>query len=529
MKIVFEFLNYILEQRNEILTLLIQHIRLTVFSVLLAIVLGVPLGILVKYVQKLNKPILGFANIVQAIPSMALLGMAIPLLGIGSAPAIAMVILYSLLPIIKNTYTGLSNISPQIMEAAKGIGLTKMQRLFKIQIPLSLPVIMAGIRVSAVTAVGLMTIAAYIGAGGLGYLVFSGIRTINNFQILAGAIPACLLALFVDYIFSIIERLVTPISLQTNTLINTREIYLQRKKEKKIIYTVVLVIILIASLQIINNNKKNIKTITVGSLMFTEQLILGNMISDLIESNTDIKVNRKLALGGTQIVFGALERGDIDLYVDYTGTMYSSVLKYTPTNDVQFVYDTVKKELKEKNKIEVLEPFYFNNTYVLAIREDTKKRYNLKNISDLRIADNRLIFCGTIEFMNRKDGIIGLTNLYSLNFKSYMAIDDAPRYIAINNKEVDIITAFSTDGLLKKFSLVTLKDDKNLFPPYYPVPLMRESTLKKYKELRGLLNRLGVLLNENIMIELNYQVDELQKDPRIVAREFLITNNLIKE
>ena len=256
MTIVFEFLNYILEQRNEILTLLIQHIRLTVFSVLLAIVLGVPLGILVKYVQKLNKPILGFANIVQAIPSMALLGIAIPLLGIGSAPAIAMVILYSLLPIIKNTYTGLSNISPQIMEAAKGIGLTKMQRLFKIQIPLSLPVIMAGIRVSAVTAVGLMTIAAYIGAGGLGYLVFSGIRTINNFQILAGAIPACLLALFVDYVFSIIERLVTPISLQTNALINIKEIYLQRKKEKKIIYASIFIIILIVSLQIINNSKK---------------------------------------------------------------------------------------------------------------------------------------------------------------------------------------------------------------------------------------------------------------------------------
>lgn len=529
MTIVFEFLNYILEQRNEILTLLIQHIRLTVFSVLLAIVLGVPLGILVKYVQKLNKLILGFANIVQAIPSMALLGIAIPLLGIGSAPAIAMVILYSLLPIIKNTYTGLSNISPQIMEAAKGIGLTKMQRLFKIQIPLSLPVIMAGIRVSAVTAVGLMTIAAYIGAGGLGYLVFSGIRTINNFQILAGAIPACLLALFVDYVFSIIERLVTPISLQTNALINIKEIYLQRKKEKKIIYASIFIIILIVSLQIINNSKKNSKTITVGSLMFTEQLILGNMVSDLIEGNTDIKVNRKLALGGTQIVFGALERGDIDLYVDYTGTMYSSVLKYAPTNDVQFVYDTVKKELKEKNKIEVLDPFYFNNTYVLAVREDTRKRYNLKNISDLRIADNRLNFCGTIEFMNRKDGIIGLTNLYSLNFKSYTAIDDAPRYIAINNKEVDIITAFSTDGLLKKFSLVTLKDDKNLFPPYYPVPLMRESTLKKYQELRGLLNKLGVLLNENIMIELNYQVDELQKDPRMVAREFLIQNNLIKE
>ena len=185
MNIISEFLIYVIEQRNEIFTLLFQHIRLTVFSVIFSIMLGVPLGILIKYVKKLNKPILGFANIVQAIPSMALLGISIPILGIGSAPAIFMVILYSLLPIIKNTYTGLSNISPQILEAAKGIGLTKTQRLFKIQIPLSLPVIMAGIRVSAVTSVGLMTIAAYVGAGGLGYLVFAGIRTINNYQIMS--------------------------------------------------------------------------------------------------------------------------------------------------------------------------------------------------------------------------------------------------------------------------------------------------------------------------------------------------------
>ena len=236
MNIISEFLIYVIEQRNEIFTLLFQHIRLTVFSVIFSIMLGVPLGILIKYVKKLNKPILGFANIVQAIPSMALLGISIPILGIGSAPAIFMVILYSLLPIIKNTYTGLSNISPQILEAAKGIGLTKTQRLFKIQIPLSLPVIMAGIRVSAVTSVGLMTIAAYVGAGGLGYLVFAGIRTINNYQILAGAIPACLLALLVDYVFSIIERLVTPISLQANETIKRKELEDKRKKDKIIIY-----------------------------------------------------------------------------------------------------------------------------------------------------------------------------------------------------------------------------------------------------------------------------------------------------
>lgn len=527
MNIISNFLVYVIEQSDEIVKLLIQHIKLTIFSVIFSIILGVPLGILIKYVNKLNKPILGFANIVQAIPSMALLGISIPLLGIGSAPAIAMVILYSLLPIIKNTYTGLSNISPQIMEAAKGIGLTKTQRLFKIQIPLSLPIIMAGIRVSAVTAVGLMTIAAYVGAGGLGYLVFAGIRTINNYQILAGAVPACLLALFVDYIFSIIERLVTPISLQTNGLSNRKELEHQRKRETIIIFIVILIVLTMAVMQIIKMNKTKRDSITVSSLMFTEQLILGNMVSDLIEANTDLVVNRKLALGGTQIVFQALERGDVDLYVDYTGTIYSSLLKYNPTNDSEYVYNTVKTDLKEKYNIETLKYFNFNNTYVLAIREDTKNHYKLNNISDLRVASKNLIFCGTIEFMNREDGIIGLTNFYKLTFKDYVAIDDAPRYIALDSGEIDIVTAFSTDGLLKKFNLITLKDDRNFFPPYYAVPFIRAKVLEKHPEIVPILEKLGSLLTEDIMIDLNYQVDELQRDPKEVAREFLIKNNLI--
>ncbi len=194
------FIDYLVLNKSQILNLLVEHVKLTVIAVGLAIILGVPLGILISYVKKLNRPVLGFANVVQAIPSMALLGFSIPFLGIGTLPAVVMVILYSLLPIIKNTFTGIQNINPLTLEAARGIGLTKFQILAKIQIPLALPVIMAGVRISAVTAVGLMTIAAFIGAGGLGFLVFSGIRTVNNNQILAGAIPACLLALLVDYL-----------------------------------------------------------------------------------------------------------------------------------------------------------------------------------------------------------------------------------------------------------------------------------------------------------------------------------------
>ena len=187
---MMDFINYMIENKDQSLSLFLEHIELTVLAVAFAILIGVPIGIFISYVKKLNKPVLGIASVVQAIPSMALLGFMIPFLGIGTVPAIVVVILYSLLPIIKNTYTGISGISDTMIEAATGIGLTKGQILFKIQIPQALPVIMAGIRISAVSAVGLMTMAAFIGGGGLGYLIFSGIRTVNNYQILAGAIPA---------------------------------------------------------------------------------------------------------------------------------------------------------------------------------------------------------------------------------------------------------------------------------------------------------------------------------------------------
>ncbi|MGO0942308.1 ABC transporter permease, partial [Clostridioides difficile] len=199
------FFNFILLQKDKIIELLIQHMSLTVTSILIAIIVGVPLGIIISRISSLRKFVLGFVNLVQAVPSMALLGLLVPILGIGSKPAIFMVVVYSLLPIVKNTYIGITSIDPVVLESAKGIGLTRNQTLFKIQFPLALPIIMGGVRISAVTAVGLMTLAAFIGAGGLGYLVFSGVQTVNNNMILAGAIPSCIIALLVDYLFSKIE------------------------------------------------------------------------------------------------------------------------------------------------------------------------------------------------------------------------------------------------------------------------------------------------------------------------------------
>ena len=210
-------LAYMMRNSSAILTRLLEHIQIVGLAIGVAIAIGVPVGILVNYVKSLKMPILGSVNVLQTIPSIALLGMLVPFLGIGAQPAIFMVVVYSLLPIVKNTATGLENIDPETIEAAKGIGMTEFQILMKVKMPLALPVIMAGIRISSVTAVGTATIAAFIGGGGLGHIIYRGLRVININLVLSGAIPACLLAVVIDWLGGFVERLVTPICFKENS------------------------------------------------------------------------------------------------------------------------------------------------------------------------------------------------------------------------------------------------------------------------------------------------------------------------
>ncbi|MEY8356071.1 glycine betaine ABC transporter substrate-binding protein [Lachnospiraceae bacterium 54-53] len=518
------FWNYIGSNYSQILSLLIEHLKLTAVSVGLAILIGVPLGIFISYASKAGKPVLSIANVIQAIPSMALLGFMIPLFGIGTVPAIVAVVLYSLLPIIKNTYTGIENINPQTLEAARGIGLTPFQVLAKVQIPLALPVIMAGVRIASVTAVGLMTMAAFIGAGGLGYLVFSGIRTVNNNQILAGAIPACLLALLVDFLFGLVEKLVTPVSLQKGDAASKKK---RRSAQKAGLSVAALLLAGIFLFTSAGGQMESARSISIGSKDFTEQEILGNMVADLIEDRTDISVNRRLSLGGTQVCFGALNNGDIDLYIEYSGTAYTDMLKHLPISDMEEVYETVKEEFKELYDISVLKQMNFNNTYTLAVTQEAAEKYGFETISDFAKKAGSMTSGTTFEFKNREDGLPGLQKVYGFRLGNSLALDSAPRYSALQRGEVDVIDAFATDGLLKKFNLKTLVDDKNFFPPYFAIPVIRGESLEKYPEIPALVEELGLLLTDEVMMELNYKVDELQQTPAEVAREFLKENGLI--
>jgi osmoprotectant transport system permease protein len=517
------FYHYLTANYNQILSLLGQHLYLSVFAVLIAVVLGIPLGILISKEPKLSKPIIGITNVIQAIPSLALLGFLIPFIGIGSTPAIVMVVLYSLLPIVKNTYTGLTNIDPDIIEAAKGIGLTQSQTMKKVQLPLAFPMIMAGIRISAVTAVGLMTIAAFVGAGGLGYLVFSGVQTVDNNMILAGAIPACILALLIDFIVGKLES-----SLSYTNKRQTSHSKTSRKKAKRLLLSFGSLILIIAGVITFYSKAEAKDKIVIGSKNFSEQLILGNMLADLIEDKTNLEVERKLNLGGTQVAFSALKNGNIDMYVDYTGTGLVDILKKNPDSNPDRVYQTVQKEFSQKFGIELLNPLGFNNTYALAVRQDTAKQYGLNTLSDLAKVSNQLILGPTIEFPNRKDGLIGLSKAYQMQFKDVKPVDGGLRYSALNNQKSDVIDAFSTDGLLEAFKLKVLKDDKHFFPPYYAVPMIKEKTLKEHPELKKVINSLSGKLTDEKMRELNYKVDSLKQSPAKVAKEFLKNEGLIK-
>ncbi len=330
---------FMAQQSDKLWQQTITHIGLTFTALFIAVLIGLPSGILIARRQKLAGVVLGFAGILQTIPSIALLGFLIPLFGIGVMPAITALFLYALLPIIRNTYTGIKEVNAAVTDAARGMGMTNGQILLKVQLPLAMPVILAGIRTATVINVGVATLAAYIAAGGLGEFIFGGIALNNTNMILAGAIPAALLAILFDFLLSLVQRM------------NVKKLY------KGIVFLPIF-LLLLSSFYIIPATEKGL-------------------------------------LAG-------------------------------------------------------FEP----------------------------------------EFMGREDGYLGLRSKYHLNIRN-VVISDAVMYKALYENKLDVIGGYSTDGRLKAFDLVTLRDDKTIFPPYYAAPLIRTEVLEKYPEVASTLNLLG--------------------------------------
>jgi len=505
-------IEYFAENRGEVFQLTLEHLFLVAVAIVAAAIIGIPAGILLTRRPALSKPVLAAANVLQTIPSLALFGFLIPLLGsygIGKVPAIIALFLYSLLPIIRNTFTGINGVDRGVREAARGMGMTDWQMLTQVELPLALSVIIAGLRVATVIAVGTATIAAAIGAGGLGMYIFRGLRMNNDTLILAGAVPAAAMALAADFILGWIEKRLSPGK--------TRQV----SKTTKWIFATAGAATLVAFI-ILGSGifSKSAGRIAVGSKDFTEQVILGEMLAQVIEKS-GLEVERRFELGG-DLCHRAMLAGEIDTYVEYTGTAFTAILKHPPVTDPRAVYEQVRREYLDRFDIEWFGPLGFNNTFAILVRGEDARRLNLKTISDAaKYAPQWRAGFGQ-DFMSREDGYTGFARTYGLKFSGPpLEMDLSLSYRALASGQVDLIAGNSTDGLIDKLGLVQLEDDRHYFPPYEAAPLVRREALSRYPRLADAINLLVGRLSDEEMRRLNYAVDGERRDVKEVVREFL--------
>ena len=495
------------------LNLTVEHILISLLAISIASVLGIILGIIISEYRRFSGLILGTVNILYTIPSIALLGFFITITGVGNTTALIALIIYALLPIIRSTYTGIVNINPLIIEASEGMGSTKLQQLFKVKLPLALPVLMSGIRNMVTMTIALAGIASFVGAGGLGVAIYRGITTNNSAMTFLGSLLIALLALIFDFILGIIEKRLTN----------------HKKTKYKVNFKLIILglFIIIFGTYFSLNSKKD-KAINIATKPMTEGYILGQMLTELIEQDTDLKVNITNGVGGgTSNIHPAIVKGEFDLYPEYTGTSWEAVLKKEGSYD-ESKFDELQKEYKEKYNLEYVNLYGFNNTYGLAVNKDIAEKYNLKTYSDLAAVSNNLIFGAEYDFFEREDGYKELQKVYNVDFKKKIDMDIGLKYQAMKDKKIDVMVIFTTDGQLAISDVVVLEDDKKMYPSYRAGTVVRSEILSKYPELKAVLEKLNNILDDKTMADLNYQVESEGKKPEDVAREYLQEKGLLE-
>lgn len=499
-------INVFQDRKIELLNALIEHIQISLIALLIAGFISIPLGIYLTKRQKIGEVIIGFTAVLQTIPSLALLGLLIPLVGIGKVPAVIALVAYALLPILRNTYTGIKEVDPSLIEAAEAMGMNRRKKLIKVEMPLAMPVIMAGIRTAMVLIVGTATLAALIGAGGLGDLILLGIDRNDMSLIFIGAVPAAILALVFDFLLKRFETFSYKKSLLTIGGL-----------------AIIALIIIVAPLF------TQQKDIVIAGKLGAEPEILINMYKELIEEETNLKVSLEPGLGKTSFVFNALNSGSIDIYPEFTGTVIAEFLNETAdSSEADAVYEQAKAGLLEQYEMIMLEPMQYNNTYALAVSEDLADTYQLETISDLKAVESDIQAGLTLEFSDREDGYIGIQSVYDLTFSNLTTMEPKLRYVALEAGEINLVDAYSTDSELEEYHLKVLEDDKSLFPPYQGAPLLREETVDEFPEIVPALNKLAGQITDDEMRKMNYQVNVGEQSPSEVAREYLQEQGLIE-
>jgi osmoprotectant transport system permease protein len=514
------FWNFLQQNWPELLILLRQHLWLVFISTLIAVVIGIPTGVLLTRKQSLRGPVLGIANVMQTIPSLALFGFLIPLPfigGIGARTAIVALVLYALMPIMRNTVTGILGVDRHVREAAVAMGMTDRQILWQVELPLAMSVILTGVRVAMVIAVGVTTIAAEVGAGGLGVYIIRGLRQYDNNLLLAGAVPAALMALAADFSLGLLER---RFAVETKT--NKR----RRAIVNRIVLAAIASIVLLAAYGTWRSSRSQSQSpagagrVVVASKDFTESVLLAEIVAQMLEAR-GVGVERKFELGGN-LPHDALVAGQIDLYPEYTGTAYTAILKHAPITDPRAVYEQVQREYAEKFRLAVSAPLGFENTFAILVRGAEARRLGLKTISDAAPYARTWRAGFGQDFMSRADGYPGFSKAYGLKFV------DQPRemnlsltYIALSTGKVDLIAGNSTEGRIAAMDLVQLEDDRHYFPPYEAVYIVRTASLSRVSALSEVLGKLAGAISTEEMRQLNYEVDANKRGQAEVVREWI--------
>ncbi|WP_260620112.1 ABC transporter permease/substrate-binding protein [Gordonibacter massiliensis (ex Traore et al. 2017)] len=564
----------LVERRDWFFDLLLQHIGISLVSIVLAALIGLTLGIAIAQWRRGAKPVLALVNFVYTIPSIALFGFLIPVTGIGDLTAVVALTVYALLPMVRNTYTGLTTIEPAIVEAARGMGSTDRQLLYRIELPLAAPVIMSGIRSMATMTIALAGIASFIGAGGLGVAIYRGITTNNLAMTLAGSVLIAVLAIAVDLLLGVAEkatrRHVEPkprrsrartafggiLRPQHATLgaaagtpgrnddaavagvadTGAGEAATQgrpptRKPRRRLgaVVAVAAAVVLVAggAFAFANRGGSGGDTVHIATKPMTEQYILGEMLNTLIEHDTDLNVELTQGVGGgTSNIEPGMERGDFDLYPEYTGTGWNAVLKHEDTYD-ESLFDAMQQEYESQLGLTWVGAYGFNNTYGLAVSKDVADRFDLRTYSDLARAAGELTLGAEPDFFDRQDGYPGLQQAYGMSFATTRDMDISLKYQALFEGQVDAIVVSTTDGQVADDRLVVLEDDKGFYPSYLCCNVVRMDTLEKHPELRDELLKLQGTISDADMARMNNAVETQGQEPKTVADAFLAEKGLI--
>jgi len=503
-------------RRDYFYMLFSEHLLISFVALLLVSIIGIGIGIWVFYSKKARTVVLPTVNFLYTIPSIAMFGLLIPLVGIGLRNALIVLVLYGLLPMVRNTFTGMKEVPLQFVEAAKGLGATRVQLFRKVYFPLALPSILSGLRITTVMIVALAGLAALIGAGGLGQAIFRGLNTMNTSLIVVGSLGISLFAIVGDKFVGTLEH--------KNNLLHLITSNATRRQKRVIISNVTILCLLLLSAFFYVNPLKihDNGAITIASKPTSEQFILSEILAQTIENNTDIKVYRKFGIGGgTTNIQPALLAGKLDMYVEYTGTALMNVLKYSALKTSRTTFQELQDTYLDKFKLHWVGLMGFNNTYSIAISKKEAKEKNIHSFSDLARYSDQYDFGAEFDFFERQDAYKGLIKTYPFHFANLHEMDINLRYQAFEDGQINALDVFTTDAQIEALQLAVLEDDKAYFPRYEAGIVVRQEVLEAHPEIETLLNCFTGAISTDKMKRMNYEVEVLKKTPKEVAADFL--------